>query len=388
MKNRPVLISVILVILLTAAGIGGMKALIARKRPPARQARAHLGPLVETVTAVKVARQVTVESTGTFQAAATTVLSAQVSGVVAEVAPRLAAGAFFDGGEPLLAFEEADYRIAAAQARAAVTKAESALSQIEANAAVARSEWQNISPAEAPPPLAVLEPQLAEARSALAAARATVEQAELNLQRTRLFAPYPCRVVAKNVELGQYEKSGNPLVTVSSTDRLEVIVPMELADLQWLTIPKGKGGKGSAATVSRRVGGGVRSWQGSVVRLLGEVDPAGKMARLVIGVEGPYQGLPANEQPLLGMFVTAAIKGTTLPDIIVLPRHAVRENDTVWTVAGNDAIAIRRVRIARYEGDDAWIDGGLDHGDRVVLTALSGVADGMKIRIDDRRETR
>lgn len=381
MNTRRVVISLVLILVLLAGGIFGMKALLARKRPPLLQAREHLGPLVETVTATKADRRVKLIATGTFQAAATTAITAQVSGTVASLSPRLAAGAFFAAGEEMLAIEDIDYRIALEQARAATMKAQSALSQVEGNAAVARSEWQRISPGQEPPPLAVLEPQLTEAKAALAAARANEELAGLNLKRTRVTAPYPCRIVAKNVELGQYEKNGNVLVTVTATDRLEVVAPMELADLQWLSIPDAGLSRGSAATISSGMGDdGGSTWQGRILRMLGDVDPAGKMARLVIGVDHPYKGLAANRQPLLGMFVTVSLEGETLLGIIALPRYAVRENDTVWTVSSDSVIAIRPVHIVRYQGDEAWVDRGLDAGDRVVVTSLSGVAEGMKVR--------
>jgi hypothetical protein len=79
--------------------------------------------------------------------------------------------------------------------------------------------------------------------------------------------------------------------------------------------------------------------------------------------------------------VDILFKGRLLPDIITIPRSAMRENKSVWVMSDERRLTIRPVKVARLEKQDALISGGLEDGEKVVLTNLSGVADGLKLRV-------
>ena len=46
----------------------------------------------------------------------------------------------------------------------------------------------------------------------------------------------------------------------------------------------------------------------------------------------------------------------------------------------------RKVKVARLQGGSALIQSGLENGERVAITALSAVTDGMKVRAIDLEE--
>ena len=66
---------------------------------------------------------------------------------------------------------------------------------------------------------------------------------------------------------------------------------------------------------------------------------------------------------------------------MVLPRKALRENSTVWLVDKENRLRIRPVELIRVEQDEALISKGLADGEQVVVTALSGAAEGTQLRI-------
>jgi len=377
MKTKRVIISIFLCILILAAGVGFMRYLIMSRPHPVKQAKTYNGALVQSLTVTKTTANTIIHATGTVQAARQATLSPQISGMVVSVAPLLDDGSLFNKGDLLFSIEDTDYRLAEEQARAAVTKAESAMVQLESKALVAREEWYRMTGNKetSPNPLVVYEPQLKEARAALNAATATLEQAKVNFSRTKIRAPFNCRILSEDVAVGQFMKSGNKAITIIGADKLEIIVPIELYNLQWLTIDPQHGSK---VTVSKSINGMSLKWQGRASRLLSDVDSKGRMARVVISLDNPYSGnkIP----PLIGMFVDVSIEGGDIENIIILPRHAVREGSTVWRINDDNKLSITEVHILRFEKDTAWIDKGLEEGDRIVLTTLSGVADGMKVR--------
>jgi RND family efflux transporter MFP subunit len=257
---------------------------------------------------------------------------------------------------------------------------------------VARKEWERLNREGGgePNPLVLYVPQLKQARAVVASASAALRQAELNLARTRVTAPFNCLVRSEQIDIGQYVKSGTAVADLAGTDTAEIVVPLSLEDLRWLDVPGDVNGTGSPADVRLVVGERNHSWQGRIVRSLGEVDPRGRMARVVVAVDDPYgtRGGKSGERPALplGAFVQVVFRGAILPAVAAVPRGALRENSTVWIMDEDRRLRIRPVRVARMEREEVLVAGGVEDGEFLVLTALSGAADGMKLRPAGRGE--
>lgn len=372
-------------ILLIAVGV--TVALVKSRKLPEPHESPYLGPLVEVAELVNTSRQVVVTGTGTVQSRYEVTLTPQVKGPISELSEQMVAGGTFRAGELLFAIEDADYRLAIDLARAGLAKAELELQRTENLAVVARQEWQALNPASnsAPDPLVVYEPQLKSAAAQLVAARATVKQAELNLQRTRVVAPFNGYVRSEQLEVGQFLNAGVPVATIAGTGQAEIVVPLPLDELSWLQVPRdGKPQKGSPATVALESGGKTFRWQGVISRALGEIDPRNRMARVVVTVDAPVgddrQGGNLFNEIMPGMFVQVELQGEELSDVVVVPRVALHDNDTVWIVNENNRLHIRPVTILRRERDEVLIGSGLAAGERIVLTNLAGASEGLLLR--------
>jgi RND family efflux transporter MFP subunit len=387
MSTRSKLLKFFLPILILLLGGVGMMALVKSRPEPRKVVETDKGALVRTLDLVRESRPVMVYSTGTVEASQQAEIAPQVSGLVSEMAPGLVAGGFFRKGELLFRIEAVDFELAVERARAAVTRAEYDVAREESNARVARQEWDRLQLAdgEEANPLVFHDPQLKNAKADLAGARAALRQAELDLERTRVTAPFDCVVFAKTIDLGQYVRAGTSVATVGGTATAEIIVPLPLEEAAWLDIPR-RGAKeaGSKAEVRRQLGGREYTWSGKVIRSLGAIDPASRMARVVVAIDDPYnlRGRRPAHQPELavGMFVEVRLEGAPLADIVAVPRLALRENDTVWLMDEDNRLHMRQVQVLRIERDEALVREGLDEGDRLVLTNLSGAAEGMKLR--------
>ncbi|WP_305041132.1 efflux RND transporter periplasmic adaptor subunit [Geoalkalibacter sp.] len=395
MSRTALFLKILLPLLILALGAAGMAALIKSRQPPAREAPETLGALVDILEVRRGDHQVRIHATGTVRPRHEVSITPQVSGLVVDIAPGMLAGGRLAKGEELFAVEDVDYRLAVERAQAALARAELDLRTVEGQARVARAEWQrlDLDGQEEPNPLVLFEPQLANAKAGLAAARAQLEQARLDLARTRLRAPFNALVRNAQVEMGQYLRAGNPVATLIGTDRAEVIVPLPLEDLALVRVPRpGANQQGSPAAIHLTFGERGFAWQGQVVRSLGEVDERGRMARIVVAVEDPYNlrgTWPANHPALeMGSFVQVEILGDTLPQVVSIPRTALREGDEVWIAAEDDSLRIRAVDVLRREQHSLLIGAGLEEGERLVLTHLMGAAEGMKLRPRAPEDTR
>ena len=378
---------VILPLLVIVIALGLTVVLVKSRKIPKPLETPYQGPLVETLAVEKSSRRVIVFATGTAQSRQEVNITPQVKGRVSELSPNMVEGGQFRKGELLFAIESVDYELAIDLAKASLAQAELELQRNENLARVARQEWQalNSDSSEEPDPLVVYEPQLRSARAQRDAAAANVRQAEINLQRTRLYAPFNGYVRSEQLEMGQYLNAGSAVATIVGTDQVELVVPVTLDDLVWLQVPRnGQMQKGSEAEIKLQSGDRFFHWHGVITRAMGEIDPRNRTADIVVTVINPLAKENA-ETSLLnqlqpGMFVEVRLLGKELTDVIVVPRGALRDNDTVWIVDRENRLHIRAVDIVRRERDDILVRAGLEAGEQIILTNLTGAADGMLLR--------
>jgi len=382
MKSKGVLAKFIIPLCILAVAFLVMRFIILNRTAPQKQPTRKPGVLVETSTAARQDRPAQVLGTGTVQASQEVTVTMQVSGKVVEAAPQFVAGGFFKKDDFLFAVEDTDYRLAVERARASLVKAQSDAAMAESQAMIARQEWERLHNGDMKPnPLVLYEPQLATAMANVSAAAAALSQAELDLSRTRVTAPFDCRVRSENIAMGQYVRAGGNVAELAATDAAEIIVPLPQDDLQWLTVPRpGSVVVGSAVTVIKELGGRQYEWSGQVDRSLGEIDALTRMARLAVRVNDPYGSANGTLSLDAGMFVETALHGIMLKDVFILPRKALRDNSTVWIMDGEDKLQVRQVKQVRVERDEVFISDGLAEGDRVVLTGIPGAANGMALR--------
>jgi RND family efflux transporter MFP subunit len=362
-------------------------ALVNSRKTPKPHEAPHLGPLVDVGILTKANRQILISGTGSAQSRYEVSITPQVKGRVSELSPQMVAGGTFQKDELLFAIEDVDYQLAIAHAQANLAQAELELLRNENLADLARKEWHSLNSESAlePNPLVVYEPQLKSARALRDAAQANVKQAELNLERTRVFAPFDCYVRSEQLEIGQFLNTGAPVAIVAGIDQMEIVVPLSLDEIVWLQVPrKGTKQRGSLAKVELQSGGRTFHWQGEITRALGEIDPRNRMARVVVTVNDPFaedtEKTNLLNDLLPGMFVNVQILGEELSGVISVPRGAMHDNDTIWVIDDENRLHIREVDILRRERDEVLIRSGLEANEKIVLTNLSGAAEGMLLR--------
>jgi RND family efflux transporter MFP subunit len=374
-------LKIVLPIVVLIAGAAAAAILTASRRAPPRLERSSPGPLVEVVR-VSV-EDVAMKVTGHGEVVAKVAVDVvpQVAGKVIHAHPSLVAGGFFEADQPLIEIDPEDYELAVDRAEAAVARAEVNKEREQAEAEVARQEWDELHPDEEPPSgLVVHEPQVRQAEAELAAARADLNAASLNLERTRVSVPFDGVVVSKSVDVGQYVAPGRAVARVYGRDTVEVRVPFEDRELAWFDVPMSNGDEGPSVEVSANFRGRRHTWDGRVVRMEAQVDSASRMVHVVVEVKRPYSLSGEGPSLLPGTFVDVQVSGKTLHDVIQIPRYAVHEGNQVWVVE-DGVLRIREVVKARSDRETVYVTAGVEHGDQVVVTVLEAVTDGMKVRI-------
>ncbi len=373
------------------AGVLITGALMGSKRKAERQEVEVIPPLVRVIEVEKRDVSLTVNAEGTVLPRTETTLAAQVAAQVVAVAPVFEVGGFFDRGQILVSLDERDFEVAVERTQAEVARARLRLLQEEAEARVAAEEWEELGEAENVSPetraLVLREPQLAEARAVLAAAEAELRKAQLDLERTRIRAPFAGRVRGKQVDVGQYLTPGQAVATIHATDYAEVRLPVPDHELAFLDLPwvfrGARTPAGPEVTLAATLRGQPQSWPARIVRTEGELDSRSRMHYLVARVEDPYRrrGGDAGPPLVVGTFVKAEIAGRQVQEAVVLPRAALRGEGQVLVVDDQEQLRLRSVEILRLGAESVILGGGLESGERVCVSALDVAVDGMKVRV-------
>ena len=344
-------------------------------------------PLVRVAEVTLADVPLTVRSQGTVRPRTESQLVPEVSGRVIHVSPSFAEGAFFEKGQVLFKVDPHDSRQAVVRARGEVARTKLQLAREEAEAEAAREEWSDLGRGEAATALTLREPQLEDARAAVASAEASLTTAERNLERTQIRAPYSGRVRRKSVDVGQFVTIGAPVATIYAVDYAEARLPLPDDELAFVELPlhyRGETGrqKGPRVTLKADFAGRTFEWTGEIVRTEGEIDPDSRMVNAVVQIKDPYgRGDDPNRPPLaVGLYVEAEIEGITAKGVAVLPRSALRGRGQVLVVTPEDRLEFRDVDLLRTTREEIYVRGGLEAGERVCLSPLEAVTDGMQVR--------
>ena len=341
-------------------------------------------PVPVAVRALAIAPQklaLTVTSEGNVQPRVEMELVTQVAGKVVSVAPNLLSGGEFAEGEPLITLDPRDYEIALAQAHASLDRANAELD-------FATEEQSRVRVLYAQELTSIAQVQSAEraflvARAAKSGADATVSRAQIDLGRTVLEAPFHGRVRSESVDVGQFFQKGASIATLYDTQRLEVRLPLADAQLAYLDTEFANTGIAAAdripVTLTANYGGRQQSWTAQLMRSEGDISTTTRFLYVIAEVSNSTN---ANGMRLpVGLFVNATIQGRSVDGLVSIPRTALRSNNNVMVIDENSRLRFREVQVFRLSETHALISGGLSSGERISISALQFVVEGMPVQV-------
>jgi multidrug resistance efflux pump len=157
-------------------------------------------------------------------------------------------------GEKLLQIDPTDYKNTLEQRKSDLRQAVADLNVKMGRQNVAQKDYQllNETLSKEQEALILRKPQLNAARSKVEAALSAVDQAETNLQRTSIEAPFDAHILSRNVNIGSQVSPGDNLGHLVDIDYYWVEATISLSKLKWLTFPDGGGERGSEVRILNR----------------------------------------------------------------------------------------------------------------------------------------
>ncbi|MCP3986967.1 MAG: efflux RND transporter periplasmic adaptor subunit [bacterium] len=337
--------------------------------------------IVERVQTVAVATaraepvRLHVRAQGTVEPRLETELVVEVAGRVVWIAPELEPGGTFTAGMPLLRIDPRDFESALERARAGV---ERAVSQHRlARATEARRRTLRDVGATSPAALEEAESHTGVTAASLREARAALVQAELEMERTEVRAPFDGQVRNRAVAVGMFAVRGTTAAQIYASQELIVRLPIPSVDLGFLDLSAFGTADPPRVTLTGQFAGRAEQWQGHLVRTEGALDARTRMLVAVARVD--QRSSPNEPQLPVGLFVEADIEGRAIPTAFDLPRAALRGEDELLVIDAASTVHLRKVEVLRATGDRILVGAGLEEGERVATRALASLSEGMQV---------
>ncbi|MBU2644923.1 biotin/lipoyl-binding protein [bacterium] len=401
-------------------GVLGMQMLARMKEAPAEVPPPKPVIRVEATKVLPEDVPVFISGFGEVRALKSVRVAAEVAGKIVKVHPKLLAGHFVAEGEILFEVDKRDYLSAYKDARATLSQivnttqrlqkelkiTESRLQTMIRNRDLAKTEFDRVRQlylknqignqsqidtaersfnavedalAQMTQAVETYPLQIKEMQYRLESAKAGVFRASTNLRRCAVTAPFSGRLKEVSLEVGQYVTPGLGLLLLVDDTNLEINVPIDSFDARkWLQF-KNRPGPGNKVWFSslqqlpvsiqwtEDTTGHV--WQGHLNRVT-QYDKQTRTLTVVVRVTNMTTSNKKGILPLVeGMFCSVTIPGSKMSRVYRLPRWAVSFNNTVY-LSEKGRLKTRPVSVARIQGDDVFVSGGLHPGDNVITTRL------------------
>lgn len=367
------------IVIVAAAACGGWM-LLKSGPQTAPEDEARPPKIVKTLVVAASSHAISVDASGTVVASRKVVIEPEVNGPVIRQHAHLSPGGRINAGEELLAIDPTLAKLDLEEAQAAVARSEAELKEStrKRDEALRLTSETLLSRTE----LAALEADLETEVADLRRLRAVEERAEELLRRHRIVAPFNALVLEEAVEVGQRVDSGFSAATLVGTDEFWVQAALPIDQLRLVRLPVGDE-PGSSADVYLETGDGMRAHRhGRVVRLLGDMERTGRLARVLIHIEDPLSlkaGGPSTPF-LLGSYVQIKIDAGRLKDVLAIDRSALRDGNRIWVVDGKGELQIKDAEVVRQENETVFIKNVIATGESLIVSPLKVALPGMKVK--------
>lgn len=318
----------------------------------------------ETVTAASAESatwQPVIRAVGSLEAVRGVDITAEITGKIIEIT--VEDGSQVEAGQVVARLDADSLR---AELRGA--RAEASLAEIQRDRQSRLREKNAVSQAD-----------FDQARSRLEQARARVDDISAQLDQKTIRAPFGGHLGIVEVDVGQYLRPGDPIVTLQTLDPISVDFTVPQQELARIEV---------GLLVVVRADAFEQRFSGRITAISPKVNQQTRN----VAVRGRLGNPDGRLRP--GMFVDAAVELPQQEKVITLPQTAITYNpygDSVFLVnesttgAGEAVLTVERkfVRTGATRGDQVQILDGVVEGERVVTSGQLKLRNGSRVTIAD-----
>lgn len=317
---------------------------------------------------------VSVTALGTVQPIVTATVRPQLSGVLFKLF--FQEGQIVRQGQVLAQIDPRPYQLALAQARANLARDEAQLRSARLD--LTRYETLLKQDSIARQQVDTQRATVGQLTGTVAADRAAIGSAALNLDYTAIKSPITGRAGIRQVDIGNYltPSDTNGIVVVTQVDPIDVSFALPQVQLSQIGQASGSGAGLPVEARDQNSNGKIAS--GRFLTFDNQVDSATGTVKAKARFDNPGSAL------FPGGFVNIAMLVQTLHDAVTVPVSAVRhgtQGDFVFTLQHDSKVKLTPVKIGPSANNRVAILSGLAAGTTVVTEGADGLEDGSAVRL-------
>ncbi len=189
---------------------------------------------------------------------------------------------------------------------------------------------------------------------------------EISLDKHEVYAPFDGVFTSVTKEVGAIVSANSQLGTISSTNRLEVVVAVSLEDV-------GRIKEGDEAEVISRMDD---KFKGAVKRVSSYVEPRTQMVDVYVHI------FDSEKNIIEGEMVDVNLSAGTLTNVIKIPNEAIANNGVIYLIDSENSLRSKNVNIEYEIGEWTYIS-GVDDNSVIVQESIITPVEGMKVNIID-----
>jgi len=230
-------------------------------------------------------------------------------------------------------------------------------------------------------------PQILKAEAEAKAAEALHAQAKKNVTKANVRAPFRGRILDILADVGQQVGAGAPssLAKIYSIKTGDVHLSLSSREISFLNFDEGSP-QGKNQTVAQIINDNGKILHNGVIdRSQGIIDPKTRLHNVVASFENcftdPYEKKHQIKHPLsIGQFVKLNLIGPEI-NVFIVPISAFREQDIILVLDQENSLTFRKVETVKKDGLEAWVSKGIKEGEKICITPLDIIAEGMKVKV-------
>jgi len=318
-------------------------------------------------------KRLEVNLSGIFKAQLEVDITPQVSGRVIKVDKQFFKGGVFIKDQILFEIEPQDYILEVNRLESEVRKSETTYDIERAEAKAALLEWYQLHPDKrVAPDLVARKPQLREALANLRAAQSLMQNAKLDLQRTKFRLPFSGRVLDSSVYEGQYLSASQSYGRVYDVTSMEI--ESAITDSQAAIFSDS--GSEIEVNIETQYLGSNYKYKGILKRAFSEYEKNTRFGRVIFAIDGQ-----CSNKLFPGIFAKINVLGKEIKDVMVLPISALQNGNKIWHVQ-NNSLKELKAEIIYSDDKEVVIKSDLKSA-KVVYGKISGGFESMKVKFDE-----
>ncbi len=189
----------------------------------------------------------------------------------------------------------------------------------------------------------------------------SIKSDEARLRKYAYYAPFNGSITEVTLQNGSFVNPGNKIGKIIQTDKHEIKVSVDPADISWVDI-------GSEVTVFSE--GEDKNWTGTVSRISDVINPNTQSIDVYVKIKKGEQSIYE------GYYLKAKIPGRVVENSMEIPRNAVFNTNEVF-VLKDSTLKVRQIKVHKIN-QQTIVMTGLQEGAQLVVEPLINAHNNMK----------